>query len=213
LEGGHRRIAAVEAENKFVEVMLQVFGINAVVGAIEPRRGRPPRTTPARENDSDATTGPPLGKSANRTLDTPRHGVPREAKPSGRHTVDTESPPATDFPTNNSVSFIAGLSYLRVPPPSARAGALGTLPRERSVIQRAGKPAAAKAKEGPGACPGPCDMQLRRCLRLLEFETIALPGARRGHRDLVLRSELDWPHHTEVERRFGRAAVKSASAG
>ena len=36
LERSHRRIPAVKAENKFIEVMLQVFGINAVVGTIEP---------------------------------------------------------------------------------------------------------------------------------------------------------------------------------
>jgi hypothetical protein len=213
LQCSHWPMPAIKAENKFVEVMFQVLGINAVVGALEPRRGRRPRTTPAREYDSDATTCPPLGKSVSRTLDTPKHGVPRGAKPSECHTVDTESPPATDFPTNNSVSFIAGLSYLRVPPPSARAGALGALPRGKSVTQRAGRPAAAKAKKGPGGCSGPCELQLRRCLRPLESETRRLPGARRGYRDLVLRSELDWPHHTEAERRFGRAAVKSACVG
>ena len=36
LKRSHRRIPAVKAENKFIEVMLQVFGINAVVGTIEP---------------------------------------------------------------------------------------------------------------------------------------------------------------------------------
>ena len=36
LERSHRRIPAVKAENKFIEIMLQVFGINAVVGTIEP---------------------------------------------------------------------------------------------------------------------------------------------------------------------------------
>lgn len=36
LERSHRRIPAVKAENKFIKVMLQVFGINAVVGTIEP---------------------------------------------------------------------------------------------------------------------------------------------------------------------------------
>ena len=36
LKRSHRRIPAVKTEHKFVEVMLQVFWINAVVGAIEP---------------------------------------------------------------------------------------------------------------------------------------------------------------------------------
>ena len=36
LERSHRRIPAVKAENEFIEIMLQVLGINAVVGTIEP---------------------------------------------------------------------------------------------------------------------------------------------------------------------------------
>ena len=36
LEHSHRRIPAVKAENELIEVMLQAFGINAVMGAIEP---------------------------------------------------------------------------------------------------------------------------------------------------------------------------------
>ena len=36
LERSHRRIPAVKSEHKFIEVVLQVFGIHPVVGAIEP---------------------------------------------------------------------------------------------------------------------------------------------------------------------------------
>ena len=36
LQGSNWRLPAVKAGNRFIEVMLLLFGINAVVGAIEP---------------------------------------------------------------------------------------------------------------------------------------------------------------------------------
>ena len=36
LKCSHWRFPAIKSKNKFIEVMLQVFGINAVVSSIEP---------------------------------------------------------------------------------------------------------------------------------------------------------------------------------
>lgn len=36
MEGGHRRFAAVEAEDELVDIVWQVFGADAVMGAFEP---------------------------------------------------------------------------------------------------------------------------------------------------------------------------------